>query len=108
MRVEIVNDNQNWLNWGTLVQIWIADPNQRPTALKELKDQMDAHNVCGTVAGPDSRPVQIEARTSIALNDFTVGRPKQDGTSLAHRRRQGRLENRPEPYGLSSASPAGP
>jgi hypothetical protein len=29
MRVEIVNDNQNWLNWGTLVQIWIADPNQR-------------------------------------------------------------------------------
>jgi hypothetical protein len=42
-------------------QIWIADPNQRPTTVKELKDQMDAHNVCGTVAGPDSRPVQIRS-----------------------------------------------
>jgi hypothetical protein len=61
MRVEIVNDNQNWLNWGTLVQIWIADPSQRPTTVKELKDQMDAHNVCATVAGPDSRPVQIRS-----------------------------------------------
>ena len=40
MRVEIVNDNQNWLNWGTLVQIWIADPNQRPTTVKEFKDQI--------------------------------------------------------------------
>jgi hypothetical protein len=61
MRVEIVNDNQNWLNWGTLVQIWIADPNQRPTTVKELKEQMNAHNVCATVAGADTRPVQIRS-----------------------------------------------
>jgi hypothetical protein len=108
MRVEIVNDNQNWLNWGTLVQIWIADPNQRPTTLKELKDQMDRTMYVGPLRGPTADRCRSGARTSIALNDFTVGRPKQDGTSLAHRRRQGRLENRPEPYGLSSASPAGP
>jgi hypothetical protein len=94
MRVEIVNDNQNWLNWGTPVQIWIADPNQRPDTVGKLREQMVTHCVNGTVAGPDNRPVQILARTSIALNDFTVGGPKQDGTSLAHRNRQGRLSTR--------------
>ena len=40
MRVAIVNDNQNWLNWGKLVQIWIADAGQRPVTVKELKVQM--------------------------------------------------------------------
>ena len=34
MRVAIVNDNQNWLHRGTLVQIWIAEPNRRPTTVK--------------------------------------------------------------------------
>jgi hypothetical protein len=34
MRVTIVNDNQNWLHRGTLVQIWIAEPNRRPTTVK--------------------------------------------------------------------------
>jgi len=61
MRVDIVNDNQNWLNWGTLVQIWIGDAKQRPETVGELKKQMAAHNVRGTVAGPDSRPVQIRS-----------------------------------------------
>ncbi|SDJ72829.1 MULTISPECIES: hypothetical protein [Bradyrhizobium] len=61
MRVDIVNDNQNWLNWGTLVQIWIADASQRPTTVGDLKAQMVAHCVDGNVAGPDNRPVQIRS-----------------------------------------------
>ena len=61
MRVEIVNDNQNWLNWGALVQIWIADANRRPTTVAELKAQMAEHNVSATVPSPDDRPVQIRS-----------------------------------------------
>ena len=61
MRVEIVNDNQNWLNWGALVQIWIADPNRRPTTVAELKAQMAEHNVSATIPSPDNRPVQIRS-----------------------------------------------
>src|SRR5207237_2103531 len=61
MRVDIVNDNQNWLNWGTLVQVWIANPSQRPDTVGKLREQMVAHCVNGTVAGPDSRPVQIRS-----------------------------------------------
>jgi hypothetical protein len=61
MRVAIVNDNQNWLNWGKLVQIWIADAGQRPVTVGHLKEQMRTHNVQGTVAGSDNRPVQIRS-----------------------------------------------
>jgi hypothetical protein len=61
MRVAIVNDNQNWLNWGKLVQIWIAGAGQRPVTVGHLKEQMRTHNVQGTVAGPDNRPVQIRS-----------------------------------------------
>lgn len=42
MRVDIVNDNQNWLNWGTLVQIRIEDESQRPDTVGDLKKQMEA------------------------------------------------------------------
>jgi len=77
MRVEIVNDNQNWLNWGTLVQIWIADSNQRPTTVKELKDQMATHSVNGTVAGPDNRPVQIRSYINGPNDPLMIMLPNQ-------------------------------
>jgi hypothetical protein len=29
MRIEIVDDDQNWLNWGNLVQAWIRKTKTR-------------------------------------------------------------------------------
>lgn len=80
MRVEIVNDNQNWLNWGTLVQIWIANPGQRPTTVAELKAQMDAHNVKATVPSPDTRPVQIRGYLDAPTDPLMIMLPTQTMT----------------------------
>jgi hypothetical protein len=51
MRVEIVNDNQNWLNWGNLVLTWIRDDHQRPETVGQLREQMRTYCVEGTVDG---------------------------------------------------------
>lgn len=61
MRIEIANDNQNWLNWGALVQIWIEDADARPNTVAELKAQMHTHNVVATIASPDTRGVQVRS-----------------------------------------------
>jgi hypothetical protein len=57
MRIEIHNDNQNWLNWGNLVLTWIRDPKTRPNNVGELNTQLDKNNVTAKVGGPDSKPV---------------------------------------------------
>ena len=80
MRVEIVNDNQNWLNWGTLVQKWIADASQRPTTVAELKAQMDANNVKATVPSPDTRPVQIRGYLDSPTDPLMIMLPTQSMT----------------------------
>jgi len=80
MRVEIVNDNQNWLNWGTLVQIWIANPSKRPTTVAELKAQMDTHNVKATVPSPDTRPVQIRGYLDAPTDPLMIMLPTQGMT----------------------------
>ena len=77
MRVEIVNDNQNWLNWGGLVQIWIADPGRRPTTVAELKAQMAEHNVSATVPSPDNRPVQIRSYLDAPKDPLMIMLPTQ-------------------------------
>jgi hypothetical protein len=59
MRIDILNDNQNWLNWGRLVQVWIEDFKARPTTVRELKDQLTKNDVRATVLGPDTRVVSI-------------------------------------------------
>lgn len=61
MRIDIQNDNQNWLNWGNLVQIWIDDSRTRPTTVRELKDQLTRNSVVATVDGPNDRPVSIQS-----------------------------------------------
>jgi hypothetical protein len=59
MRINIDNDNQNWLNWGNLVQIWIDDATTRPTTVGQLRAQLIDNSVSACVAGPDTRPVEI-------------------------------------------------
>ena len=80
MRVEIVNDNQNWLNWGTLVQIWIADADKRPTTVAELKAQMEAHNVQANIPSPDDRPVQIRGYLDAPSDPLMIMLPTQGMT----------------------------
>ena len=59
MRVDIKNDNQNWLNWGNLVQIWIDNDKMRPTTIRALKDQLTEYSIIATVTGPDNRVVTV-------------------------------------------------
>jgi hypothetical protein len=61
LRIDIQNDNQNWLNWGNLVQLWIDDAQPRPTTVRALKDQMTKYSVVAIVDGADNRPVSIQS-----------------------------------------------
>lgn len=58
MRIDINDDNQNWLNWGKLVNSWISGAHT-PTTVGELKQQLTDNDVKATVQGPDSRMVSI-------------------------------------------------
>jgi hypothetical protein len=61
MRIDIQNDNQNWLNWGNLVQNWIDDVKSRPTTVQELNDQLLKNSVFARVDGANDRPVSIQS-----------------------------------------------
>jgi hypothetical protein len=60
MRINIQDDNQNWLNWGNLVNRWI-DGAQTPTTVLELKQQLSDNHVVATVLGADNRVVSVES-----------------------------------------------
>jgi hypothetical protein len=60
MRIQIKDDNQNWLNWGQLVLTWISDPQSRPTTVAELKAQLRDNSVTALVQGADQRVVAIQ------------------------------------------------
>jgi hypothetical protein len=60
MRIQIKDDNQNWLNWGNLVQAWIDNLGTRPTTVRELRTQLSANSIDATVAGTDDRIVTIQ------------------------------------------------
>jgi hypothetical protein len=59
MRIQIQDDNQNWLNWGTLVRSWI-EGGARPTTVAQLKQQLTANHVNAVVAGANTRAVVIQ------------------------------------------------
>jgi hypothetical protein len=60
MRIHIQDDNQNWLNWGNLVNKWI-DGAPTPTTVLELKSQLTANNVAVTVQGAGDRVVSVQS-----------------------------------------------
>jgi hypothetical protein len=60
MRIQIKDDNRNWLYWGNLVQAWIDNPGTRPTTVLELRTQLSANSIDATVAGTDDRTVRIQ------------------------------------------------
>jgi hypothetical protein len=59
MRVQIHDDNENWVRWGNLVQAWIRQTKAHPISVGELKKQLRDNDIEATVEGPDSRPVEI-------------------------------------------------
>jgi hypothetical protein len=61
MRVKIYDDNQNWLNWGNLVQTWIDDRSSRPNTVGQLRKQLVDNEIQGDVAGDDTRLVAIQS-----------------------------------------------
>ena len=99
MRIQIFDDDQNWLNWGNLVQFWIRnDKKLRPNTVAELKKQLTDHQVTATVDGPDTRdvkfwdypdkngPLQIALPTEAMLEERlqTVRHPAGDVYPLPH------------------------
>jgi hypothetical protein len=71
MRVQIRDDNQNWLNWGNLVQAWIDNVEARPSTVGKLRQQMAERGIDATVPGTDDRAVQIVSYAN-SYNDALV------------------------------------
>jgi hypothetical protein len=75
MRVDIKNDNQNWLNWGNLVQIWIDNDKMRPTTIRALKDQLTEYSVVAAVDGADGREVLVYVYSDSASAPLMIAIP---------------------------------
>jgi hypothetical protein len=60
MRINIRDDNENWLRWANLLQTWIDSAGERPTSVGELRHQLDKNGIWATVAGPDEKTVTIQ------------------------------------------------
>jgi hypothetical protein len=61
MRIDILDDNENWLKWGNLLQTWIDSAGERPTSVGELRHQLTKNGISATVAGPDEKTVTIQS-----------------------------------------------
>ena len=61
MRIDILDDNENWLKWGNLLQTWIDSAAERPTSVGELRSQLEKNSIRATVAGPDEKTVTIQS-----------------------------------------------
>jgi hypothetical protein len=99
MRIEIVDKDDNWLNWGNLVLTWIRNPQTpRPTTVRDLKTLLAAKGVEAKVDGPDTRavefwdyphnndPIRIALPTEAMLEERlqTVRHPPGDVYPLPH------------------------
>ena len=78
MRVKIHDDNQNYLNWGNLIQKWINDPTTRPSTVGDLRRQLRDNEVQGEVAGADTRLVAIQSYTDDPDETLLIMVPSQD------------------------------
>ena len=59
MRVQIHDDNENWVRWGNLVQAWIRQTETPPATVGALRKLLTDKDINATVEGPDTRAVQI-------------------------------------------------
>ena len=71
MRIHIQDDNQNWLNWGNLVNQSIEGA-LRPTTVLELKSQLTANKVIATVQGADNREVSVLSYAEYLANALLI------------------------------------
>jgi hypothetical protein len=58
--INIVDNNANWLNWGTLVQDWVYMRQALPQNVGQLKAQMDGRGIQYVIdpkKSPDTRGV---------------------------------------------------
>jgi hypothetical protein len=78
MRVKIYDDNQNWLNWGNLIQTWIDDPTKRPKTVGQLRGQLADNAIQGEVAGKDTRLVTIQSYTDDPDETLLIMVPSAD------------------------------
>lgn len=62
--IEIHDTDDNWHNWGRLVEQWIRHPGKRPTTTKQLKKQWDEFNppIKGEIRGLD-KDIAVEITT---------------------------------------------
>jgi hypothetical protein len=58
-RVDILDDDSNWLRWGELVKGWIFDSIPRPRNVKELRAVLANAHIVANVDGADDREVKI-------------------------------------------------
>jgi hypothetical protein len=77
MRIDIDDDNQNWLNWGTLVVAWINGNQTPPVTVQQLRQQMAASNVSGQVQGADNRVVSVAPYSDSTTDALIINIPSQ-------------------------------
>jgi hypothetical protein len=77
MRIQIQDDNQNWLNWGTLVVAWIKGTQAAPLNVQQLKQQMANNNVVATVQGDDNRQVSVTSYSDNPTDPLIINVPTE-------------------------------
>jgi hypothetical protein len=78
-RINIRDDDENWVRWGLLVLRWILDKGSRPQDLQSLKLEIESFGVelDGKLDGTDDRKVQIYSYDDNPANPLWLGIPSQ-------------------------------
>ena len=77
MRIQITDNNENWLNWGNLVQAWIRNTKARPGNVGDLKKQLADNQVTATVDSEDTRKVEFWDYPDKPNTSLTIALPTE-------------------------------
>jgi len=62
MPIEIIDDSENWLKWGTLVKDWACDHQKRPTSVPELQAQITEKGIVAMISDSHLLPGSLYHR----------------------------------------------
>jgi hypothetical protein len=99
--INIDDDIDNWLRWGNLVLSWVNGATL-PTTVAQLKAQMAAASVNGTVKGPNSRGVTFVVYPVDGAIVIPLPNPDMVDVDNKYLRQLAHNGGQPVPYPLQS------
>ena len=97
MRINIYDDNDNWLRWGQLVDEWIHNPPAiRPKTVGDLRALLDSRGITATIDGPDSREIHFYDFS----DDASLPLPLYLPNAATHEHKHSLVPPAPGPYNL--------